>query len=84
MYMYCEYGTFRLGLEWKLKSYLGILLICITGVAHHQSTTSETSCDYADPPDDTTSRSDSDTSEPEQKLLKYTDESSKLVRPLHL
>ena len=50
----------------------------IAGVSH-QSTTSETSCDYADPPDDTTSRSDSDTSEPEQKLLKYTDDTSKQV-----
>ncbi|KAL4238975.1 Pleckstrin y domain-containing H member 2 [Mactra antiquata] len=42
------------------------------GVSHH-SVSSEISCDYANPPDHISVSSDSDTSEPEQKLLKYED-----------
>ena len=70
------FGTFAVMF---IMSNLNIWESCIAGVSH-QSTTSETSCDYANPPDDTTSRSDSDTSEPEQKLLKYTEGTSKQVR----
>ncbi|VDI62691.1 Hypothetical predicted protein [Mytilus galloprovincialis] len=35
------------------------------------SASSEVSCDYVDPPEENSGKSDSDTSEPEQKLLKY-------------
>nr|KAG5695938.1 hypothetical protein BaRGS_017519 [Batillaria attramentaria] len=38
---------------------------------------SEGSCDYALPPEDVSSKSDSDTSEPEQKLLKFAADSQK-------
>ncbi|XP_064600082.1 pleckstrin homology domain-containing family H member 1-like isoform X2 [Liolophura sinensis] len=38
---------------------------------------SETSSDYALPPDEASSKSDSENSEPEQKLLKYTTDSAK-------
>ena len=43
------------------------------------STTSEISCDYADPPEETSGKSDSDSSEPEQKLLKYAADNHKQV-----
>ncbi|KAK3597816.1 hypothetical protein CHS0354_029375 [Potamilus streckersoni] len=43
----------------------------------HESSTSEISCDYADPPDGASSRSDSENSEPEQKLLKYAGDKNK-------
>ncbi|XP_069117939.1 pleckstrin homology domain-containing family H member 1-like isoform X2 [Argopecten irradians] len=46
------------------------------GVSCH-SAASETSCDYADPPDETSSKSDSENSEPEQKLLKYATDNQK-------
>ena len=41
---------------------------------------SDGSCDYALPPEDVSSKSDSDTSEPEQKLLKFAADSQKHVR----
>ncbi|XP_071081218.1 pleckstrin homology domain-containing family H member 1-like isoform X1 [Haliotis cracherodii] len=41
------------------------------------SAASEVSCDYALPPDDSSGKSDSDTSEPEQKLLKFAADSQK-------
>ena len=40
---------------------------------------SDGSCDYALPPEDVSSKSDSDTSEPEQKLLKFAADSQKHV-----
>ena len=51
---------------------------CITGASCH-SGASEVSADYALPPDDVSSKSDSDTSEPEQKLLKFASDSQKHV-----
>ncbi|XP_041353761.1 pleckstrin homology domain-containing family H member 2-like isoform X2 [Gigantopelta aegis] len=48
----------------------------VRGASCH-STVSEVSCDYAVPPDDVSSKSDSDTSEPEQKLLKFASDSQK-------
>jgi len=48
------------------------------GVSCH-SAASEISCDYADPPDENSSKSDSESSEPEQKLLRYATDSQKHV-----
>lgn len=52
----------------------------ITAVSSH-SISSETSSDYAVPPDEVSIKSDSssDNSEPEQKLLKYTMDNLKKV-----
>ncbi|GAB1608428.1 pleckstrin homology domain-containing family H member 1-like isoform X1, partial [Argonauta hians] len=46
------------------------------GVSCH-SELSDISCDYALPPDDISSKSDSESSEPEQKILKYATDSRK-------
>lgn len=54
------------------------ILYVITGVSSY-STTSEISCDYVDPPEETSGKSDSDSSEPEQKLLKYAADNHKQV-----
>ena len=61
--------------------YVWILLIT-AGVSSHSiaSVGSETSSDYAVPPDEVSIQTDSsDNSEPEQKLLKYTTETFKKV-----
>ena len=55
----------------------------MSGVSSH-SLASEVSCDYADPPDENSSKSDSDTSEPEQKLLRYTTDGQKHVCIMYL
>jgi len=49
------------------------LSVIYAGVCTRHSAGSEVSCDYANPPENVTMSSDSDTSEPEQKLLKYED-----------
>ncbi|XP_061173057.1 pleckstrin homology domain-containing family H member 1-like isoform X2 [Saccostrea echinata] len=41
------------------------------------SVSSEVSCDYADPPDETSDKSDLESLEPEKKLLRYTTDSHK-------
>ncbi|KAL8624370.1 hypothetical protein ACOMHN_012770 [Nucella lapillus] len=45
--------------------------------ARESRSVSDGSCDYALPPEDVSSKSDSDTSEPEQKLLKFAADSQK-------
>ena len=53
-------------------------IFVISGVSR-QTSVSDVSGDYANPPDNVTGNSDSDTSEPEQKLLKYTEDNNKHV-----
>ena len=55
-----------------------MFLLSFAGVSCH-SELSEISCDYAIPPDDVSSKSDSECSEPEQKILKYATDSRKHV-----
>lgn len=43
------------------------------------SVSSEVSCDYADPPDETSDKSDLESLEPEKKLLRYATDNHKLV-----
>lgn len=47
------------------------------------SVSSDVSCDYADPPDETSDKSDLESLEPEKKLLRYATDNHKLVMSRH-